>query len=254
MNLKTKLAASLLLAASTSMAHAATTTYNIAADIFEPTAAAGDTTFHLSMGWDGTSITSLTGTMNSSMFSAVEDINLNGFVQQGAYTDVNGHNWVIATVYKNANSSIFAPAKAGQTTVGLGAQGPSFVFGPNARKTATIDTTLEVDHLITQNAFASFAFDPTNPTNGNLWLTSYGDCTANGMMMAVCMTGHAAPGFNDGTAPNYPAVGTMGAYPSTLTITAASVAAVPVPAAAWLFGGALMSLLGVSRRKNVLPA
>jgi len=33
-----------------------------------------------------------------------------------------------------------------------------------------------------------------------------------------------------------------------------SVSAVPVPAAAWLFGGALMSLIGANRRKSVLPA
>lgn len=33
-----------------------------------------------------------------------------------------------------------------------------------------------------------------------------------------------------------------------------STTAVPVPAAAWLFGGALMSLFGANRRKKVLPA
>ena len=48
-------------------------------------------------------------------------------------------------------------------------------------------------------------------------------------------------------------VGTWGANLANyqLDITTAPV---PVPAAAWLFGGALMSLVGARRRKNVLPA
>jgi len=72
----------------------------------------------------------------------------------------------------------------------------------------------------------------------------YGDCTDGGLMGVACMTGHSATdvGYN----------GTMAAYPSSLSIT--EVSAVPVPAAAWLFGGALISLVGARRRKNVLPA
>jgi hypothetical protein len=44
----------------------------------------------------------------------------------------------------------------------------------------------------------------------------------------------------------------MGGYPIALSIT--EVAAVPVPAAVWLFGSALTGLIGVNRRKSVLPA
>jgi len=47
---------------------------------------------------------------------------------------------------------------------------------------------------------------------------------------------------------------TMGGVAGSLNISAAAVSAVPVPAAAWLFGGALMSLFGANRRKSVLPA
>ncbi len=252
MNLTTtKLLASLLLAASASMAQAATT-YNVAGRLLEPTAAGGDTTFSATFSWDSVaqSILSLTGTMNSAMVDPqpvpAEDILLNGLVTQSTYTE-NGNNWVVATVYKNATSSIFKPAAAGtETQIG------AFVF----RNSNGIDVSKQVDMGITQNAFATFAFDPTNPENENLWLTSYADCTTNGMMMQICMTGHAGPGQTGGGALAYPGLGTMGAYPTSLVITAAGgpPTAVPVPAAAWLFGGALMSLFGANRRKHVLPA
>jgi hypothetical protein len=40
----------------------------------------------------------------------------------------------------------------------------------------------------------------------------------------------------------------MGGFPTSLSITA-----VPVPAAAWMFGSALLGLIGVNRRKSALP-
>jgi hypothetical protein len=243
--LKSALAVSALMIGSLPLAHAATT-YNVAADLFESTAAGGDTTFHATFAWDPATqtILSLSGTMNSSMVdpqpTPPEDIILNGLVTQQTYSE-NGNNWIVATVYKNGTSSIFKPAAATETQIG------AFVF----RNSNGIDVSKQVDSGITQNAFATFAFNPTDPTQSNLWLTSYADCTTNGMMMQICMTGHAGPGHTGGGAPAYLGLGTMGAYPSSLSITST---AVPVPAAAWLFGSALMGLFGVGRRQRALNA
>ncbi|MEQ1637009.1 MAG: VPLPA-CTERM sorting domain-containing protein [Methylococcales bacterium] len=235
MKMKTPLLVTALVLASTNVltAQASIVNYNIAAEFTEPTAAGGNTTFHGSFAWDTAtqSISGLQGTMNSSMVdpqpTPAEDILLTGTFTQsasGAYT--------VASVYKNTSTSIFKPASATETQVG------QFVF----RNSNGIDVSKQIDVGVTQNAFFTFAFDSSNPTLSNLSLMSYADCTANGMMMQICMTGH------EGT-PAYPADGTMGATPLSLTISA-----VPVPAAAWLFGTALTGLGLVRRRKSALAA
>ncbi len=71
---------------------------------------------------------------------------------------------------------------------------------------------------------------------------AYGDCTSGSLMMAgggMCMAGEPTGGSM------------MAGTPWVLEITQA---AVPVPAAIWLFGGALMTLLGANRRKPALAA
>jgi hypothetical protein len=59
--------------------------------------------------------------------------------------------------------------------------------------------------------------DPTAaPTQSQKNRLAYADCTAGGMMGAVCMTGTAIAGY---TGAGVGSVGTMGGYPSTQTIT-----------------------------------
>lgn len=57
----------------------------------------------------------------------------------------------------------------------------------------------------------------------------------------IALGGNGGPTWN----------GNVSNYKLDITATASPV---PVPAAAWLFGGALMSLFGANRRKKVLPA
>ena len=83
-----------------------------------------------------------------------------------------------------------------------------------------------------ENAYFSFSFDK-NTMMGDVDSIVYADCTATGMMGTACMTGHSLGG-------------TMMARPSSLTISA-----VPVPAAVWLFGSALLGMLGVSRKRTL---
>jgi len=88
------------------------------------------------------------------------------------------------------------------------------------------------------NAFFTLVFDPSDPTNTAVAtnLMEYADCNGLGMMGSTCMTGLLTGG-------------SMGGTPWTLSIT--EVSAVPVPAAAWLFGGALVSLFGIGRRNKM---
>jgi hypothetical protein len=69
----------------------------------------------------------------------------------------------------------------------------------------------------------------------------YGDCTLGSLMGGnSCMAG-------DDTAASM-------MKGSNYSLAISQVAAVPVPGAVWLFGGALLSLFGANRRKSVLPA
>ena len=70
----------------------------------------------------------------------------------------------------------------------------------------------------------------------------YGDMSALGLMQPMLTGTVGMTGWGDGTVGN---AGSMGGYPIALNITA-----VPLPAAVWLFGSALVGLLGLGRRQS----
>lgn len=228
MNLKTKLAAAMVLAASASMAQAASTTYSVDAMFQEPMAAY-ETYFDGTFTWDNVSntVTAFTGAMNNSMYDAVQDMNLTYLLDQSVVG-----NTVKATVFLVNSTKTFADGTFNTIPQG------------NANEFKYIDPVTSVPNA---NAFFTLAFDKSTMA-GLTTQMIYGDCTAEGLMMPMmtgplCMTGYGT---------NMMTGGSMGGYTESLVIT--EVAAVPVPAAAWLFGGALLSLFGANRRKSVLPA
>jgi len=225
MNLKTKLAASLLMVGSVSMAQA--TTYTVSAVFNEPMkmsgGTVGDTIFDGTFDWDGMAVSNASGMMNSSMASMNQDISLGGSTGTTVWSQTG--STVTVSVFKNLNdTNVF--------------WGGGYATG-DFRRYGGLDTAGNWDgNTPNANAYMTFSFDTTT-MSGILADMVYGDCTANGLMMGeTCMTGHSAGG-------------TMMATPLSLSIAASPV---PVPAAAWLFGGALMSLFGANRRKKVLPA
>ena len=243
MNLKTKLAATILMVGSVSMAQA--TTYDVQGVFSEPTAMMGNTIFNGTFDWDTAASnvdnlasldSSLMGMQNSAMAVGAATPNLT--LNQNVISSISG-TVVTATVFKNNSSSVFRDngydAKVEQFSPGSGMYG--IANNPN-----------------TANAYFTFAFDIAGGVLSETGLTTimqYGDCTAGSMMGMMCMTGF---GDTTGTHENENLMGggNMGGFSQSLTIS--EVSAVPVPAAAWLFGGALVSLFGANRRKNVLPA
>jgi len=249
MNLKTKLAATLLMVGSASMAQA--TSYSVEGLFAEPMAMQGNsggTLFSGTFDWDtsldfatNSSNMGLTGIMNSSMMNTTANQNLNLTNYISADTSLNG-TVVTASVFLNNSADVFVQGGHDAT---FGAFGMATMQGmapsPNPA-----------------NGYFSFSFDTAGGMVAATGLTStmqYGDCTDDGMMNSMCMTGFGVPtdmNVADGESPDLTVNGTMGGYAQSLTIS--EVSAVPVPAAAWLFGGALVSLFGANRRKNVLPA
>lgn len=237
MNLKKTFAASLLFAASIPMAQA--TTYNITAVFDEPASSNPTTQFDGSFDFDGTSITNLMGTMNQSMHNAAgtEALSL-GFMNGVMTTDVGG--FLTATVFK-VDGSTDVYWGGGYQGGGTGAGAGSYLkYGA---------TGLSADgNTANENAYFTLAIDPMNITgeftlDSNMDLVNsmeYGDCAPGGLMGPM-MTGNAC------MAGEVTAQSMMAGIPQSFTIT--EVTTVPVPAAVWLFGSALVGLLGTSRRK-----
>jgi len=239
MNLTTKLATAAIMLGSVSMAQA--TSYSVEGIFTEPMAMNGtQTVFNGTFDWDtsldfttNSNNMGLMGMMNSAMgvMPGMPNLSLtNHFV-----TSMDG-SVVTASVFLKPGTDVFRTGgyDASEDFMGLGMYGvaPVSVVGTD-----------------TGNAYFTFSFDTAGSMVNPTGLTStmqYGDCTSLGLMNSMCMTGFGVQGMN--SIEN----GSMDGYASSLMIS--EVSAVPVPAAAWLFGGALISLFGANRRKSVLPA
>jgi len=227
--IKQSLVVTLLLLANISVGQASAVSYNVEGVLYEPLkftgGTVGDTIFSGSFVWDSSTSTlsGFSGVMNSSMVSMEQDISL----AYNLATTISG-NVVTASVFKEQTTNVFfGGGYATRDVVGLGHSGDTFSKN--------------------RNAYFTFAFDKTT-MDGIVDAMVYGDCTDNGMMGSICMTGIEPYTREDG---RFIMGGTMGATPESLSIT--EVSSVPVPAAVWLFGTAIAGLLGVSR-KRVLAA
>jgi len=156
-----------------------------------------------------------------------------------------------------ADENIFyggASVPALGVTVGLDGTGVNFMkYGYEGKPAEGFNAAIPADgNVANENAYFTLVFDydvngitslglqtvGSNPSLVNDMM--YADCTLGSLMQNTCMAGEITAGSQmEGTA---------------LSLTISEVSAVPVPAAAWLFGGALMSLFGANRRKSVLPA
>ncbi len=274
MNLKTKLAASLLLAASASMAQAST--YSVTGDFLETMTNGVDTVFKGTFDWDGTTISNFTGTMNESMrgvWTAAPGhtySNYGAFTALGAKTDM----WPTKNTYQgqvnhlaanglwmlNLNQNLIQSDTGSVHTATIFKENTSNVYkgGGYVGDPATNNFEkwgLNAGETVNENAFFTLAF--THDAAGNITSLGlqtvaanpdlvnqmiYGDCSVGSLMGQAkgCMAGEPTGSS------------LMAATAGSLEIT--QVAAVPVPGAVWLFGSALMGLLGVNRRKSVLSA
>jgi len=265
MNLKSKLAVAALFASSISMAQA--TMYNVTGITFEGATGGTNNEFHGMFDWDASTGTmnSFSGTMNEAMQGAWTDVPGHDYVdgydpgfgtwekwmvtldQDGDnnnYEVMNTNGIVTATVFRNDTNNVFKgggyDGANGYQEFGQGdanvASGENAFFTVAFRVDGSNNITSLGMNIVAANVPLVGTVD-TDLVNA----MAYGDCTGGSMMMmGNCMAGELTGSSM------------MEGIPMAINIEAVS--AVPVPAAAWLFGGALMSLIGANRRKNVLPA
>jgi len=207
------------------------TRYKVTGVFFEPNTQPNNTVFNGEFDWNGTTVSNLHGTMNSSMYdtdNAHPDytrsyplIHLDYQLAQS----VNGNN-VTVSVFKENTTNTFS---------GGGYQ----IAKNNSKGLIDVRYGYQDGNSTIENAFFTFEFDKTN-MRGNPDNMIYADCTPGGMMGIYCMTGYKQADYGDGWGTHG---GSMGGVPWSLTITA-----VPVPAAIWLLGSSLLALLGFGRR------
>jgi len=273
MNLKTKLAAGIILLAGVSAAQA--TTYTVDGMFNEPMVNGAntdnDTEFHgqFDANWDGSmwTVSNFSGRMNASMqggytATGLDYVNYGQADANGSGTgneindqiaDIGSTGLYMLTLDQNlqqnddgsrVTASIF---KENTSDVYMGGGYNTPMMMMDSMKYGPMDAGADSN----ENAYFTLVFDHDgmgNITSLGLQTAAavvdsmiYGDCTVGSLMGGGSMCMAAEPNM----------VSMMAGTATSLEI---NVSAVPVPAAAWLFGGALMSLIGANRRKNVLPA
>jgi len=246
-----------LMLANIQMVQAGVATYNVDGTFFEPLTNGVNTFFKGSFDWDGTTLSNLSGRMNESMQggyvqvgndyitgesnfdNAHQMLTLNQNLIQS--TDANGV--VTATIFKENTADVY---------YGGGYDGLSTAFlkyGFEGAGTGIFAIPAD-GNIANENAFFTFAFQ-TNATGGitSLGLHNvtdnpalvnqmiYADCTTGSLMQNSCMAGE---------------ITTSSAMRGTaLSLNISQVSAVPVPAAVWLFGSALLGMVGVSRKRTL---
>jgi len=213
------------------------------------------TTFQGRFDWDGTNVTNFRGFLSQSMWAwdastghyRAGMMSSSGFASDvwsgNLATRVTGdapllyltHQLASATANGRVTVTTFLKNSTDVVMGGgydvTGGNGMAFGFPNNANRN--------------HNAFFTLEFDASNPTNAFLASTVYGDMTALGLMGPMLTGWMGMTGFGDGSSRQN--AGSMGGFPTTLSVTH-----VPVPAAIWLFGGAALSLAGMGRRRSAV--
>ncbi len=121
---------------------------------------------------------------------------------------------------------------------------PSSIFGSGLLYSTQTNTAgkLKCDSSFTGTIIKNCLFDggpygAGAPTKNQVWMLSSVDANADGVMGTPMAVGGPFAGFNAN-------------FNATMTGTPDPVAAVPVPAAVWLFGSGLLGLVGIARRKK----
>lgn len=231
------LAAAALLVSVGMPAHAALINYNVTTTFFEPETQPNDSIFIGTFTFDtvAKTVSNLKGTLTESMTGmggmggmdgGMTELSLN-YQLSSIYDPTLGG--LLVTTFRNNNTNTFTTLFGGDgwtPEAGVASGGVYYGF-PGAGNNPG-------------NAYARIFVNTTDPTaaltQAQIDKLAYADCAPGGMMGAVCMTGTAVAGYG--------AIGTMSGFPVSQTISA-----VPVPAAAWLFGTAVAGL-GFMRRRQ----
>jgi hypothetical protein len=223
------------------------TTYDVSARFFDG-GIQGQTLFNGSFDWNGTTLTGFSGGLTQSMWAwnaatstyvnkksgiPLADLQaagggqapvLNLTYQLGGVTTPDANGDVLATIFLVNSTNVF--------------NGGGYLSNGPMKYGATDGNTPNM------NAFFTLAFNAADPTNTLTALNKvvYGDCTAYGLMGPMLTGNMCMTGLTNGTIH-----GSMGGYPTNLSITAA----VPEPEtyAMMMAGLGMVGFMARRRRK-----
>lgn len=215
-------------------AHAATSNYNVTTTFFEPETQPKNSVFNGSFDFDSSThtVSNLKGLLSESMTgtNASDMTWLSLDYQLASWYDAS-LGGTFAAAFKNNSTNTFWTGAGGDgwsPSSGVDAGGVFYGFPKSANNPA--------------NAYA-LIFVPDSPltslTQAQIDKLAYADCAPGGMMGAVCMTGTSIAAYG--------AIGTMGGYPLSQTITVA----VPEPSTITLSLIGLVAAGFVARRRKV---
>jgi hypothetical protein len=228
-----------------------------------------ETVFNGSFSWDGTSVSNFQGLLSESMWgwnstrawtgpgatsgTGVFDSNgtaAGGMAAINATANYQGNINGLGTYTTdqapllNLTNQLASSTSGNLVTVSTFLQNNTNVVAGGGYDVVTTNNAMTYGN---NNAFFTLVFDKTAITDTSATTNQmvYGDFTALGMMMPMLTGPVGMTAYSTG--------GSMGGAPFSLSVTAAP-AAVPLPAAVWLFGAGLMGLFGANRRKSALSA
>lgn len=174
---------------------------------------------------------------------------------------------ILISVFSLASSSAFAATVAVDDTFGI-----TGIYSATGGTDLSDATLLQLSSLTATSASGDFAttisFPPPTGAAGNsanlaaftdvsnfftiagwqLDLTSLSISDQTASLLTLAGAGVISGNGFDATIVNWTFSGDD-AYTNSMTITSTGIAAVPVPAAVWLFGSGLLGLVGIARRK-----
>lgn len=177
--------------------------YSVEEIFTEPRTAPNDSIFTGTFTYDATNhvVTNLRGSLTQSMMRPMTTVDL-GFQLDATPVTLGGVSGLLVTAFalntvNTFDTAGFDPANAMRVYYGLAAGAPNPKNGGTGNAYATVFVNLTDPTIVPAQAIDRLA---------------YADCTANGMMGNMCMTGTTAAGYGH--------TGTMGGQPTSQVVTA----------------------------------
>lgn len=183
--------------------------------------------------------------------------NFLNYVNSGAYTDSFIHRSMPGFVIQGGGYTWDTVNNSGYYNIPTNAPVVNEFVASNVRGTIAMAKLGGNPDSATSQWFFNLADNTSGPYNldiQNGGFTVFGQVIGDGMQIVDQIAGLPVVDADGGVFSNLPLIDLNHGYNADNLVMVNNVKVVPLPTTAWLFGSALISLVGANRRKKVLPA
>lgn len=180
--------------------------------------------------------------------------NFLNYVNSGAYTDSFIHRSIPGFVIQGGGFTWDTVNNSGYYNIPTNAPVINEFGASNVRGTIAMAKLGGDPNSATSQWFFNLGDNSTNLDSQNGGFTVFGQVIGDGMHIVDQIAGLTTVKADSGVFSNLPLIDLNGGYNADNLVMVNRVQVVPLPAATWLFGSALIGLVGANRRKKVLPA